>query len=1021
MPAQKPKLHAVVSAAAMPGSDAPYLPDTPCFEPSQDSQPAILADELLGLVAKHSEARAQFPFANPILLLALDLSRRMQAGELSGSAVEQLVQYISTRTFEDRATRLGRYIGATDPAENSDNIRRSIASLAEPRDPGELGNDAADRVRFEIFKARLEAEHFGIVLTAHPTFGLSAELLQALADLAIGRNEDGALLDAATREQLLTLARTREHAPDLPLTLDKEHALSIKAIANIRTAIRQAYAIAYDVARELYPERWREITPRLITVASWVGYDLDGRSDISWANTFHKRLIVLEGQLAHYLTVIRALTKRAKGGPARLTETLELMESRIALAHQQISDEVTAFADPDLIDPADQGPLKAISKRMYDGLTMRLPDAGALMDLAERAADRAEDADLVLDLSVLRAELANFGLAMAHTHVRINAAQVHNAIRKAIGLVTDPQDERYRVSYLRKMDELMKGVSPVQINFGSILAERASVKQLFMVVAQMLKYGDRTAPVRFLIAECESAFTALTALYFAKLFGVDDKVDISPLFETERALEVGSRVIEQLLEDEHYRAYIVQRGRLCVQTGYSDAGRYLGQTVAAASIERLRLRLIKVMERQGLTDVQLVIFDTHGESIGRGCHPRSFVQRLSYIDTAHSRFELAEAGLPFKQETSFQGGDGYLNFINPIGAQAAVTRILEHTLAPPAETNDPFYDEAPFIREFFTTVKEFQVGLMNDRNYGALLTTLGGNLLFSSGSRPAKRQFEDPQDIERADASQLRAIPHNAILMQLGLAANSISGLGAATTKDPEQFARMFADSPRMRQLLGIADHGLAISNPLAMKAYVDSLDPGTWIMLAGGQTQPEEAELLTEVARYLEAGGLHTRQIKIFRKLYQDHQLLQRAVASMNPAEAGDKDPRAFGQPVIARTSDHLILLHAIRVALILMLYRRGMRIPQFSSRHTVTRDQLIAHILQLDIPRVAQILEEIFPEDETAVRADEFGEPADYQSDDSQSYHFENEMIFRPMRGTYRLVQRISTAVGHCAGFFG
>ena len=1021
MPARKPALKAVETDDARRDADGPYLPQNPCFKPTGDVDPAALADDLLAHLGTIQEARSQFPFANPILLLALELSRRVHDGELSNSGLEQLVQYLSAETFEDRATRLGRFIGTTEPEENRQSIRAAIVGLSEPRGAEELGNSSAERVRFELFKARLEAEHFGIVLTAHPTFGLSDTLLQGLADLAIGRDETGAALGEAARERILALARSHEHAPDLPLTLDKEHALSLKAIVNIRTAIREVYEIALDVARELYPDRWREITPRLITVASWVGYDLDGRSDISWANTFHKRLIVIAGQLAHYLEVIRDLTAQASSGPSRLTETLELMESRVALAHQQVTDEIAAFADPGLTDPADQDPLKAISKRMYHGLTMRLPDATSLMELAERAAERAEDPDLVLRLSVLRAELANFGLSMAHTHVRINAAQVHNAIRKAVGLVTDPQDERYRISYLRKMDELLRGVSPAQINFGSILAERTSAKQLFMVVAQMLKYGDRTAPVRFLIAECESAFTALTALYFAKLFGVQDKIDISPLFETERALEAGSRVIEQLLENEHYRAYVAQRGRLCVQTGYSDAGRYLGQTVAGASIERLRLRLIKVMERQGLTDVQLVIFDTHGESIGRGCHPKSFKQRLSYVDTARERFEIAEAGLSFKQETSFQGGDGYLNFINPIGAQAAVTRIVEHALSPPEPVDDPFYDEAHYIREFFSTVKEFQVGLMNDRDYGALLTTLGANLLFSSGSRPTKRQFEEPQDIERADASKLRAIPHNAILMQLGLVANSISGLGAAIAKDPEHFRNLYGASPRMRQLLGIADYGMSISNPMAMKAYVDSLDPGTWITLAGGDMSAADAEILTNVAHFLDESGLHTRQIRIFRRLFEDHLLLKRAAADIDAAHGLNAGEKPFGAPKIGRTRDHLVLLHAIRVALILTLYRRAMRIPHFSSRHTVTRDQLIAHIMHLDIPRVAEILEEIFPEDETTVHAEAFGEPVDYQSDDSQSYHFENEMIFRPMRGTYRLVQRISTAVGHCAGFFG
>src|SRR3546814_1739462 len=89
-------------------------------------------------------------------------------------------------------------------------------------------------------------------------------------------------------------------------------------------------------------------------------------------------------------------------------------------------------------------------------------------------------------------------------------------------------------------------VDPVQINFGSILAERASAKRLFMLVAQMVKYVDATTPVRFLIAECETAFTLLSALYYAKLFDVEDRIDISPLFETPKAFERGITVIEEI-------------------------------------------------------------------------------------------------------------------------------------------------------------------------------------------------------------------------------------------------------------------------------------------------------------------------------------------------------------------------------------------------------------------------------------------------------------------------------------------
>ena len=44
-----------------------------------------------------------------------------------------------------------------------------------------------------------------------------------------------------------------------------------------------------------------------------------------------------------------------------------------------------------------------------------------------------------------------------------------------------------------------------------------------MVIKQMFKYIDENQSIRFLIAECDYALTVMTALYYSKLFGVDDK------------------------------------------------------------------------------------------------------------------------------------------------------------------------------------------------------------------------------------------------------------------------------------------------------------------------------------------------------------------------------------------------------------------------------------------------------------------------------------------------------------------
>ena len=318
------------------------------------------------------------------------------------------------------------------------------------------------------------------------------------------------------------------------------------------------------------------------------------------------------------------------------------------------------FADAAAGTAAWRAQLARAAQAMHAGRSARLVDAGQLLDLIARAIRASDDPALTRALCILRAEIGTHGLGLAHTHTRLNARQLHNAIRKTIGMDHAPDDPSHRLSYLNAIGALIDQVEPVRINFGSLLFEKATAKRTFMIIAQLLKYVDATQPIRFLIAECETGFTLLTALYFARLFGVEDKVEISPLFETTSALEQGGRVIGEALGAASFRAYVRRHGRLCVQTGFSDAGRALGQTAAAYAIERLRFALGRALAQKGLDNVELVIFDTHGESIGRGCHPESFADRLDYVDTPASRLALARLGIACKQEVSFQGGDGYI-------------------------------------------------------------------------------------------------------------------------------------------------------------------------------------------------------------------------------------------------------------------------------------------------------------------------------------------------------------------------
>ncbi|MDX1541111.1 MAG: phosphoenolpyruvate carboxylase, partial [Geminicoccaceae bacterium] len=530
---------------------------------------------------------------------------------------------------------------------------------------------------------------------------------------------------------------------------------------------------------------------------------------------------------------------------------------------------------------------------------------------------------------------------------------------------------------------------------------------------------DADQPIRFLIAESETGFTLLTALYLARLFGVEDKVEISPLFETRIGLEQGPRVIREALAAPAFRAYVERHGRLFVQTGYSDAGRYVGQIAAAHAIERLRRGIAEELAKHGLERVELVIFDTHGESIGRGSHPESLTARLAYVDPPGTRAAFASLGVRVKEEVTFQGGDGYLPFVREPAALAVLTRIMEHVLEPPAEEDDPFYAETGYVQEFFAHVQRFNAKLMDDPAYGALLGAFGANFLERSGSRPLKRQHDSwAGQIALEHPSQLRAIPHNAVLQQLGFFANTIGGLGVAVRRDPEHFQRLYEESPRFRRLMTMVEHAFKYSDLVVLRAYADLFDPGLWLARARRRGDGPRAEELIMIASAVERAGLHERLVRAWRIFMRDYMAL---AAALREHRRRTRQSGAEPIAVDAEARDAMHLLHALRIALIQGLYALAVHLPDFSPRHELNRDSLIAHLLQLDTPTALAHLDEIFPILDPSDEDLDFGEPATYAGSESQSYAMEHAEIFRPMGRLHALIRRVSAGVIHEIGALG
>ncbi len=844
--------------------------------PPSGSSIAALAQELLDLTAGLGGRAAEDPFGNPVLLVSLAISRQLDTGTLTEADIAALIRHLRDAAFADRAGRISLYLGGIDTATNDAILVRLAQHLLRP-DP----NDSP--VRWAEYRALTERTRFAAVFTAHPTFSLPLPVSQALAEAACGRPAPD----------------FESHRPP-PITLRAEFDQAALAIAHGRDAIDRFNTALISVGRTAWPDRWTDLTPSPVILSSWVGYDTDGRTDIGWWDTLKLRLEMKRLQLA-----------RLHAQTAELCSATELA-GRIAAARDMVTQQIEAC--PTHPDPP---AVAAFAHVLIDGKDTALSSPAPLLPLFQDAIAAADDHDK-LTLTVARAGLLSHGLALAHTHTRLNAAQIHNVVRQRLGFADSPEDPSRRRALFAKINAALDVVHPEAVDFGALIAEQASAAKLMMTVAQIVKHVDNSVPIRFLIAETETGYTLLAALWLARLFGVEDHIEISPLFETAEALERGATVLEEALRSPHYRDYLRKTGKLALQFGYSDSGRYVGQLAASYLIERLRLKIGQTLEHHGVSGVEVILFDTHGESIGRGAHPGSLADRLKYLSPTASRQALSKAGLKVREEAAFQGGDGYLLFGTPELALATITRIAEQTYHPAAgPIEDPVYANPDFAADFFATIRSAMEGLVEDAGYAALLGAFGPSLLDKTGSRPSARQTDGMGAAARIrHPSELRAIPNNAILQQIGWCANTLQGIGAAAARHPETFNELRQTSRRFHRAMDFAAHALAHSDIEVLRAVIATLDPGTWLDRAAHTRREGRAEALVAVAKALERLDIWAAAQSLFRRISADHLALRAT------------------WPDVPRMKTREMLLHALRLALIHRIWLLATEIPDFSPR---------------------------------------------------------------------------------------
>ncbi|MEM8985340.1 MAG: phosphoenolpyruvate carboxylase [Pseudomonadota bacterium] len=939
---------------------------------------ADYASRLSGLRAELKNA----PYANPVAQLAYHISSQIEAGQTSCADLDSLIACLSDETFAARAANIGRYLNVEAVSRAKDRIKTIVDACAL---------EGGYKVSFEAFEKRWRRIRIGAIFTAHPTFLLTQKTYTDLSRMAEGNAPE----------------TPPSYAPLPGITLEEEHTAAMTAIGRAKDALRHIYTEVFSAIRELYPEDWRRFSGFSFHVGTWVGYDLDGRSDVDWTHSLKFRLkekqLQLQRYQAHASEIAGLLNEEHP-----LRPLLQNMQNAFHAAETLTAKQIAAAPAAG----ADASALSNFANAMTGKEEGRLISVrGFAAELEEALLTLEADDPAATPIALLKAEMDSCRLGAAEVHFRLNATQLNNAVRREFTLEQDLSKANRRIA--ARIADKVKAATPKAVNFASLDVERATAIRQFLLMSQIVKHVDADSPIRMLIAECESPLPPLIAAYFAKTFNVSANIDISPLFETPSALEHGDRIIESLLSIEEYRDLIARRGRLCIQTGFSDAGRFLGQIPATLAIERLQGKLAGLIEASGLADIDALVFDTHGESMGRGAHPRSLADRVDYAMSPWARRAFTNRNINLIHEMSFQGGDGYVLFgTETISLSTALGLIEAHGADTAAAENDPFYKNTDISLDLFNRIRSYQEHLLETPQYHRSLTAFGLSLLPKTGSRKSRRQSEIGGDHGPA-LRKIRAIPHNAILQQLGYLVNVAAGLGSAAQEDFEAISELMRRSDRMGRLGAMVAHARGLSSIKTFGAYATLYDAAFWATRPAGAEAANLFEPCFYLARLLGDDEQHIAMVRLAAHLRIDELQLQYLLNAED-----DSRPIADAAAPERLTID---ILHAVRIALIQHIFLLAAQIPPFSPRNDVSREDIMDLIFALRLDEALELLQRAYPIDAPAMDDYDVAETADYPAGRAAGYAEINTRLITPLRETSALLRHITAGIAFAFGAIG
>jgi phosphoenolpyruvate carboxylase len=291
------------------------------------------------------------------------------------------------------------------------------------------------------------------------------------------------------------------------------------------------------------------------------------------------------------------------------------------------------------------------------------------------------------------------------------------------------------------------------------------------------------------------------------------------------------------------------------------------------------------------------------------------------------------------------------------------------------------------------------------------LTAFGLGLLTPAGSRVLRRQGDINAEREMS-LRQIRAIPHNAILQQLGYPVNVIAGIGTAAHANREEIAALLADSARGRQILRLARAANALASIKTVAAYGELFNAAYWASRTYRGTEAHLADACAALAEYL-VGDDRTGVFRRLASRLRIDALKFHRLAALLPDEAPDETR----EPIRRRIG----VMQALRLALLQHMFLKVVAVPAFSRANDISRSDVIEMVLSLRVEDALAQLRRAFPVRLPGPRDFPLEEPSDYPDSGEEGYGAIERDFITPIARAHDLALRIATAIANEFGAHG